>query len=52
MKIIIKLLLLLLTITGCEKEIMYPPCKPTQYTDEPNSCENPYIRWYLGSKME
>jgi|TARA_R110000744_G_scaffold40589_3_gene92104 hypothetical protein len=43
MKTIIKLLLLLLTITGCEKDMMYPPCKPTQYTDDTTS----YVKTHI-----
>ena len=34
MKTILKILFLLLIISGCEKEPLLPPCGPTQYNDD------------------
>ena len=34
MKTIIKILFLLLILSGCEKEPLLPPCNPTQYTND------------------
>ena len=43
MKIILKILFLLLIISGCEKEPLLPPCDPTQYNNDTTT----YVKSHL-----